>query len=548
MPDQSAEQDVNTEISDILEDDITITVEENADTTICDAIAVEKEMIKESILEISDISEVTNDSQDATETISSDSIAINEIKNDTDIVISDELDEIKEECLDKEINVSANEEAPKEVSEIETAQSEKLDENKDNLGDAENIISEEAQLNANITNSDVSDITEVEQNTVESKEVKEFTNIVNSDATQEVCKDAIVEIIGESDVIKEESTDVDVVQTEITVDTDAAKEECQDIGQSLINSEKPKDTKEDVEDNSSNCDIKEEDQSAELDANETVEESKKTEQGTKTASNNLIALKEAAKSDLTISDHSTDNEQEETQANSHEVIANICEEAAVTELIIEDEHKGDAQEEFVNTENIEEGIVQGEIVKPDEKQENIEEEQNKEEQNIHNEEEESNTLVEFQAFRPESETPVTFLIESKMLEKILSKSGSRIIITDFEVESSIPTRNQSGDSAVCLDSGAEEKETASSKIDQQPDIYTEFADQQRKINFAGIHNEHEKPTASKLSPRTIPVEALSANLYLAGSNIKFDLDDKLKICGTPVSPCANVIWQRAAMV
>ena len=101
---------------------------------------------------------------------------------------------------------------------------------------------------------------------------------------------------------------------------------------------------------------------------------------------------------------------------------------------------------------------------------------------------------------------------------------------------------------MCLDSGAEEKETASSKIDQQPDIYTEFADQQRKINFAGIHNEHEKPTASKLSPRTIPVEALSANLYLAGSNIKFDLDDKLKICGTPVSPCANVIWQRAAMV
>lgn len=154
------------------------------------------------------------------------------------------------------------------------------------------------------------------------------------------------------------------------------------------------------------------------------------------------------------------------------------------------------------------------------------------------------TMVEFEAFNKETQSPVTFLIDSKMLEKLLIRSESRVVITNFEVIPSGPVMTQSGDSAIfSQDEASEEK-----KPTEEPDVYTEFADQQRKINFAQIHNEKEKPTPKTPPTRNVPVEAMSTNLYLAGSNIKFDLDEKLKIIGTPVSPGANIIWKRAAMV
>jgi len=156
----------------------------------------------------------------------------------------------------------------------------------------------------------------------------------------------------------------------------------------------------------------------------------------------------------------------------------------------------------------------------------------------------SSSLAEFQAFSMIDKTPVTFLMQSEMLEKLMIRSESRILITNFEIVPSSTAMNESSDSAVFSGSDIEEKKTASPETE---DIYTEFADQQRKISFAQIHNEQEKPTPIKALPRNIPVEAMSANLYLAGSNIKFDLDEKLKICGTPVSPSANVIWKRVAM-
>lgn len=154
------------------------------------------------------------------------------------------------------------------------------------------------------------------------------------------------------------------------------------------------------------------------------------------------------------------------------------------------------------------------------------------------------TMVEFEAFNKETQSPVTFLIDSKMLEKLLIRSESRVIITNFEVIPSGPIRNQSGDSAIF----SHDEDSEVKKPTETPDVYTEFADQQRKINFAQIHNEKEKPTPKTPPTRNVPVEAMSTNLYLAGSNIKFDLDEKLKICGTPVSPGANIIWKRAAMV
>jgi len=155
-------------------------------------------------------------------------------------------------------------------------------------------------------------------------------------------------------------------------------------------------------------------------------------------------------------------------------------------------------------------------------------------------ESESSTLVEFEAFNKEDKSPVTFLIDSKMLEKLLIGSKSKIVITDFEILSSGPVRNKSGDSGIISqDEEADEKQNTADAA-----IYKEFADQQRKINFAQIHNEKEKP-----APKPAPSgEAMSTNLFLAGSNIKFDLDEKLKIIGTAVSPSANVIWKRAGAV
>merc|ERR1712106_552095 len=157
---------------------------------------------------------------------------------------------------------------------------------------------------------------------------------------------------------------------------------------------------------------------------------------------------------------------------------------------------------------------------------------------------ETSSLVEFQAFNKEDQTPVTFLIDSKMLEKLLIRSESRIVITNFEIVPSGPVRNESGDSAIFSQEGDVDQQQAPA----EPDVYKEFADQQKKISFAQIHNEKEKPTPKTPPTRNNPVEALTTNLYLAGSNIKFDLDEKLKIIGTPVSPCANVIWKRAAVV
>merc|ERR1712055_1212210 len=155
-------------------------------------------------------------------------------------------------------------------------------------------------------------------------------------------------------------------------------------------------------------------------------------------------------------------------------------------------------------------------------------------------ESESSTLVEFEAFNKEDKSPVTFLIDSKMLDKLLIGSKSKIVITDFEILSSAPVRNRSGDSGVISqDEEAEEKQNAAEAA-----IYKEFADQQRRINFAQIHNEKEKPAPKSPSSG----EAMSTNLFLAGSNIKFDLDEKLKIIGTSVSPSANVIWKRAGTV
>merc|ERR1711892_557418 len=154
------------------------------------------------------------------------------------------------------------------------------------------------------------------------------------------------------------------------------------------------------------------------------------------------------------------------------------------------------------------------------------------------------SLVEFQAFNKEDQTSVTFLIDSKMLEKLLIRSESRIVITNFEIVPSGPVRNESGDSAIFSQEGDVDQQQAPA----EPDVYKEFADQQKKISFAQIHNEKEKPTPKTPPTRNNPVEALTTNLYLAGSNIKFDLDEKLKIIGTPVSPCANVIWKRAAVV
>jgi len=157
---------------------------------------------------------------------------------------------------------------------------------------------------------------------------------------------------------------------------------------------------------------------------------------------------------------------------------------------------------------------------------------------------ETSSLVEFQAFNKEDQTPVTFLIDSKMLEKLLIRSESRIVITNFEIVPSGPVRNESGDSAIF----SQEGDVVQQQAPAEPDVYKEFADQQKKISFAQIHNEKDKPTPKTPPTRNIPVEALTTNLYLAGSNIKFDLDEKLKIIGTPVSPCANVIWKRAAVV
>merc|ERR1712013_508149 len=159
---------------------------------------------------------------------------------------------------------------------------------------------------------------------------------------------------------------------------------------------------------------------------------------------------------------------------------------------------------------------------------------------IESQESESSTLVEFEAFNKEDKSPVTFLIDSKMLEKLLIGSKSKIVITDFEILSNGPVRNKSGDSGIISqDEEADEKQNTADAA-----IYKEFADQQRKINFAQIHNEKEKP-ATKPAPSG---EAMSTNLFLAGSNIKFDLDEKLKIIGTAVSPSANVIWKRAGAV
>merc|ERR1712013_290396 len=52
---------------------------------------------------------------------------------------------------------------------------------------------------------------------------------------------------------------------------------------------------------------------------------------------------------------------------------------------------------------------------------------------IESQESESSTLVEFEAFNKEDKSPVTFLIDSKMLEKLLIGSKSKIVITDFEI-------------------------------------------------------------------------------------------------------------------
>eukprot|EP00092_Neocalanus_flemingeri_P008288 GFUD01008934.1.p1 GENE.GFUD01008934.1~~GFUD01008934.1.p1 ORF type:complete len:810 (-),score=379.51 GFUD01008934.1:62-2221(-) len=162
----------------------------------------------------------------------------------------------------------------------------------------------------------------------------------------------------------------------------------------------------------------------------------------------------------------------------------------------------------------------------------------------------NSSMVEFQAVSAKDQTPVTFFIESKMLDKILNSSESSIIITNLEVLPNSQTRSESANSALFsgtseLDSNTEEQKAAN----PDNEIYKEFADQQRKISFAQIHNDPEKAGATKPTPRTVPVEGMSANLFLAGSNIKFDhLDEKLNIIGSPVSPCANVIWKRSAMV
>merc|ERR1711915_865738 len=58
------------------------------------------------------------------------------------------------------------------------------------------------------------------------------------------------------------------------------------------------------------------------------------------------------------------------------------------------------------------------------------------------------SLVEFQAFNKEDQTPITFLIDSKMLEKLLIGPQAKIIVTDFEFVPSGPVRNKSGDSAI----------------------------------------------------------------------------------------------------
>merc|ERR1712013_934753 len=191
----------------------------------------------------------------------------------------------------------------------------------------------------------------------------------------------------------------------------------------------------------------------------------------------------------------------------------------------------------VNSEVILEGStnLENESHQHEEKKENDEDTKDNESQ-----ESESSTLVEFEAFNKEDKSPVTFLIDSKMLEKLLIGSKSKIVITDFEILSNGPVRNKSGDSGII--SQYEEADEKQNTADAA--IYKEFADQQRKINFAQIHNEKEKP-ATKPAPSG---EAMSTNLFLAGSNIKFDLDEKLKIIRTAVSPSANVIWKRAGAV
>jgi len=159
-------------------------------------------------------------------------------------------------------------------------------------------------------------------------------------------------------------------------------------------------------------------------------------------------------------------------------------------------------------------------------------------------ESESSTLVEFEAFNKEDKSPVTFLIDSKMLEKLLIGSKSKIVITDFEILSSVPVRNKSGDSGVISqDEEVEEKQDPAMAA-----IYKEFADQQRRISFAQIHNEKEKSVPKTPPSKNVSAEAMSTNLFLGGSSIKFDLDEKLKIIGTNVSPSANVIWKRTAAV
>merc|ERR1711915_680945 len=60
----------------------------------------------------------------------------------------------------------------------------------------------------------------------------------------------------------------------------------------------------------------------------------------------------------------------------------------------------------------------------------------------------NSSLVEFQAFNKEDQTPITFLIDSKMLEKLLIRPQAKIIVTDFEFVPSGPVRNKSGDSAI----------------------------------------------------------------------------------------------------
>jgi len=238
---------------------------------------------------------------------------------------------------------------------------------------------------------------------------------------------------------------------------------------------------------------------------------------------------------------SEDNEVTEAKPINEEIVAELTiqEETVQTELKLEENVEEMTSNEEVPVDN--EVISDGSTNLEDEPHQH-EGKTQKDEDTTDNEsqESESSTLVEFEAFNKEDKSPVTFLIDSKMLEKLLIGSKSKIVITDFEILSSAPVRNRSGDSGVISqDEEAEEKQNAAEAA-----IYKEFADQQRKINFAQIHNEKEKPAPKSASSG----EPMSTNLFLAGSNIKFDLDEKLKIIGTSVSPSANVIWKRAGTV